>query len=137
MEVVFPLKKTKSLLYFYSLKCLICSAHRHGRVVIEQTNGQIKMKFPCLRKGLRVAPKKPAKSSLPVPSFSTSPRYSTSLIWDDRGNLRLLTSQTTMTKAQTSTLETPQELGWLTLSFSNDWYWHFYPCIFPILVIGL
>ena len=32
------------------------SAHRHGRVVIEQTNGQIKMKFPCLRKGLRIAP---------------------------------------------------------------------------------
>ncbi|XP_030850346.1 putative nuclease HARBI1 [Strongylocentrotus purpuratus] len=33
-------------------------AHMRGRVVVEQTNGQIKKKFPCLRRGLRVKPKK-------------------------------------------------------------------------------
>ena len=32
------------------------SSHRHTRVIIEQTNGQLKMKFPCLRKGLRISP---------------------------------------------------------------------------------
>ena len=43
--------------------CLSLShrAHRHGRVVIEQTNGQLKMKFPCLRKGLRIAPDRACK----------------------------------------------------------------------------
>ncbi|XP_041458998.1 putative nuclease HARBI1 [Lytechinus variegatus] len=33
-------------------------SHMRGRVVVEQTNGQIKKKFPCLRRGLRVEPKK-------------------------------------------------------------------------------
>lgn len=46
------------LLNYSSLINLHYRAHRHGRVVVEQTNGQIKMKFPCLRKGLRIAPER-------------------------------------------------------------------------------
>lgn len=33
-------------------------AHRRGRVIIEQLNGQLKQKFPCLVYGLRVKPEK-------------------------------------------------------------------------------
>ena len=33
-------------------------AHRRGRVLIEQVNGQLKQKFPCLVYGLRIKPEK-------------------------------------------------------------------------------